>query len=103
MFYTLLNAMTCSMFFVGAMLAARQAKGGVIGYSLAITIGLLLATCNAWGVNKLMEILAHYTGSYSETQQKWLGDVFVLLVFLWLPVAAFLGYLVASAVLRLVA
>lgn len=85
------------------MLAAKQAKYGFIGYSLAITVGLLLATCNAFGFNKVVEILAHYTSSYSETQQRWLGDAFVLVVLLWLPVAAFLGYLVTSAILRLVA
>ena len=102
MFYGLLNAMTSLMFFIGAMLAVRQVKTGFTGYSLAIAISLFLATCNAWVFDKVVDTLAHYTGSYTETQQEWCGRAFLLLILLWAPTAACLGKLVTTAVLRLV-
>ncbi len=89
--------------FTGAVHGAYRARAGPGGYLLAIIIGLLLASCNVWGLFKVVGFLAERTKSYSETLQNLFGLVFLLLFLLWVLVAISIGGWVTSAVLRLVA
>lgn len=101
--WELMTAVTSAGILGCAVAAAKYAKAGLGGYVLAIIIGSSLAICNAWGMYKILDIIADLTSSYSETQQEWLGRAFWLLILLWVLVAAFLADLVTSAVMRLVA
>lgn len=101
--FELLTVITSVSFFAIAIVAAKGAKAGFGGYALAIIIGSSLAIGNAWGMYKIMDILADRTSSHSEKQEGWLDYAFWLLVLLWAVVGAFLTDLVTSAAMRLVA
>ena len=103
MLWTLLSAITSVAFFTSAILAAKQTKAGIVGYILAVIIGSSLAICNAWGLNKVVDILADLPNSYSETQEDWIGRVICILVLLWGVIGAVLTGLATSAVMRLIA
>jgi hypothetical protein len=88
------------MFFTNAVVAAKNAKAGFGGYALAIIIGSSLAIGNAWGMDKLLVILADRACSSSETRQERLGRATCLLVLLWGIVGAVLTFLAPSAIQR---
>src|ERR1700691_5402267 len=100
MLLTLLTALTSATFFASAVLAAKHQHAAVGGYLLAIVVGLVLAACNGWVIYKAGAALAHVTASSSKTGQEWSGRAFFLLILLWLPLAAFLGNWMTSAVVR---
>jgi hypothetical protein len=103
MLLTLLTALSSLTFFASAVLAARHQHAGLGGYILAIFIGVLLAGCNAWIVDKSGTILANLTVSCSKPRQEFWGKVFFVAILLWLPLAAFLGDWVSSAIIRIAA
>ena len=100
MLLTLLTATSSVTFLASAVLAARREHATPAGYVLAIIAGILLATCNAWVIYKACDILADLTTSSSKARQEWYGRAFFVVIFLWLPLAAYLGDWVTSAVMR---
>lgn len=100
MLLTLLAAVSSVTLLVSAVLAARHEHAALGGYLLAIVVGLLLAACNAWMIYKAGNLLANRTSSSSKPRQEWFGRAFFLVILLWLPLAAFIGGWVASAVMR---
>jgi len=103
MLLTLLAALSSATFFASAVLAARHEHAALVGYILAVVTGLLLATGNGWAVYRAGTLLANLTSSSSKARQDWWGRAFFLLILLWLPLAAYLGDRVSSAVIRLAA
>jgi hypothetical protein len=100
MLLTLLTAASSVTFFASAVLAAKHEHATLGGYLMATLVGLALAGCNAWGIYKVGDVLAHQTGSSSKARQEWSGKAFFLVILLWLPFAAFVGNWAASAVMR---
>ncbi len=102
MLWTLLTVTSSATFIASTVVSAKHAKAGVGSYALAIAIGLLLGACNAWSMYKVGRTVAGRTKAYSESQQEWCFRALYLAATLWIPVAAFLGDWVTSAVIRLV-
>jgi hypothetical protein len=102
MLWTSLTAITSVIFFTNAVVGAKYAKAGFGGYALAIIIESALAIGNAWGMDKLLVILADLTCSYSETRQERLGRSTCLLVLLGGIFVALLTFWAPSAIMRLV-
>lgn len=100
MLLTLLAATSSVILFASAVLAATHGHAAFGTYLLAIVVGLLLALCNGWIVYKAGDLLAKLTCSSSKRRQEWFGRAFFLVILLWLPVAAYVGSWVSSAVMR---
>ncbi len=95
--------MTSVAFFASAVATAKHTNAGLGGYIVAIIIGSLLAIANAWGLYKIVRILADLPISLTRKQEEWFGVAFWLLVLLWGLVGAILAGWVTSAILQLVA
>lgn len=65
MLWALLALTSSATLFVSAIIAAHDAKAGVGGYALAVVIGALAGTCNAWAVYKGGWLVADYSQRYS--------------------------------------
>jgi len=102
MLLTLMAAASSVTFFASAVLAAKHEHAALGGYLMATLVGLVLAACNFWLFYKAADVLARVTASSSEPRQEWAGKAFFLVFLLWVPLAAFVGDWVASAVLRFV-
>src|SRR5262245_479387 len=100
MLLTLMTATSPVTFLASAIFAARHEHASLEGYVTAILIGLLLAVCNAWAIYGVCGKFANLTSPHSISRKEWYGRAFVLIMVLWLPVAAFFGDWVTSAVVR---
>jgi hypothetical protein len=99
MLWTLLIATSSFTFVYGAVATARDAKAGIAGYALVITIGLLLAVGNAWTWTKLADIVTSFLKPYSDSrQEKWLHAMYFA-AGAWILFAAFLSHWVSSAMM----
>jgi len=102
MLFTLLTLTSSVSVFVGAITAASEAKAKLGGYVLAITIGSLLAVCNAWTMHKVVELLVGHPSRYSESRWS-LHVFFFVVVCVWAPLWTILTMWITSTFLRLVA
>jgi hypothetical protein len=100
MLLTLLAVLSSTSMLVGAVLAAKLGHAQLGGYLLAIIIGLSLAACNLWLVRKVGFLLARLEPSRSESLENWFGKAFCLTLLLWAACAEFVGFWVASVVMR---
>jgi hypothetical protein len=103
MLWTLLTATSSVTFIASAVLSARHAQVGFGSYVLAITIGLLLGTCNAVTMYKVAGSAEVQLRHHSESLQRWCFNALYVAAALWILFAAFLGEWAATVALRLVA
>ena len=87
----------------GAIVAVKHAKTGFGGYLLAIAIGLVVAsssTWTMWATHKIVRPRPDW--KLTASQQEWYFGAFYIAKILWVLFAGFVGFWLASALLRLV-
>lgn len=97
---TLLAAVSGAACLGGAVGAVRDSHPGFGGYVVAIVIGALLGLCNAGMVMQAGIALGRFTASSPKARQEWWGRAFILVIFVWLPVAVVLVSWVTTHLMR---
>ena len=101
MLWIMLNAICFLVCILGSVGAARNAKSGLIGYALAVAIGLALGgtfTWILWIVGKRVGVTVRL---YGQARQKLYSGVLLLAVALWILLALFVADHLTSAAMRL--
>ena len=102
MLWTLLT-LTSTVTFIGtAVETAKRANSGFAGFALAMTVGILLAVCNAWVTYQIGEGAQRRLSSGSVRGSKWGLRVLYTAAALWIPCATFLGDWAATLAIRVV-
>ena len=85
------------------VLAGRPA--GVTGASAGFAIGVVIGIMGCWGVRKLIKRTTRHPDLGKETTQFWrvLVSLWVLVVFLWIPISGFLTIFITDSLIRHVA
>jgi len=101
MLWTMLNAICFLVCILGSVGAARHAKTGLLGYALAVAIGLALGGSFTWTMWTVGKGVAAAIQAYREARQKLYSGVLLLAVALWILIALFVADRLTSAAMRL--
>ena len=97
----MLNAICFLVCIFGSVGAARHAKTGLIGYALAVAIGLGIGGSFTWAMWTAGKRVAAAIQPYREARQKLYSAALLLAVALWILMALFVADHVTSAAIRL--
>jgi hypothetical protein len=101
MLWTILNAICFLVCILGSVGAARHAKTGLIGYALAVAIGLVLGGAFTWIMWMVGKRVAVTIRPYEDARQKLYSGVLLFAAALWILLALFVADHLTSVTMRL--
>lgn len=103
MYWFILNGLSFSSCTFIAVGAARNAKAGLVGYALAVAIGIALGGGAAWAMWSIGRKVAPTIETFPKAKQKLYFDVLFFAAVFWIAIAAYVSDQVTSAVMQLMA
>jgi hypothetical protein len=103
MLWTMLNVICFLVCIIGAAGAAREAKAGLIGYALALIIGLAIGGSSAWAMQSVGERVGAATQAHPAARRELCFKVLYVVAVLWIIIALFIADHLTSAAMRLAA
>ena len=102
MLWTLLTLISSLTLIVSAVMTPKQANAALGGYALAVIVGLVLAACNLWALERVCASVDGRVHRASRAQQEWFLGVLYLAAAAWALVSPLVGARLTSAVFELI-